>query len=44
MIKEFYNLVKENPMGALANFITTLTILGFGYILITLAAILDGTI
>ena len=44
MIKEIYNLVKENPIGALSNFITTLTIFGFGYVMIVLAAILDGNV
>lgn len=44
MIKELVNSVKENPIGALANFITTLTIFGFCYVLIFLAAILDGNV
>jgi len=44
MIKELVNSVKENPIGALANFITSLTILGFCYVLIFLAAILDGNV
>ena len=44
MIKEFYNLVKENPKETLINFIATLTIFGFGYILIFLSAILDGNV
>ena len=44
MIKELVNSVKENPIGALANFITTLTIFGFGYVMIVLAAILEGNV
>ena len=43
-MKEFIKSIKENPKEAVINFISTLTIFGFGYALIFLAAILDRNV
>jgi len=43
-MKEFIKSIKENPKEALTTFLSTLTIFGFGYALIFLAAILDGNV
>ena len=44
MIKEIYNLVKEDPKTAITDFLATLTIFIFGYGLIWLGAILEGNL
>jgi|TARA_R100001377_G_C3169621_1_gene102576 hypothetical protein len=44
MIKELIQAFKEDPTKATVDFISIVAIFGFGYILLLLAAILEGNV
>ena len=44
MIKELIQAIKQDPITALTDFLSILAIMGFGYVMILIASILEGNV